>query len=335
MTPNAPSSFWNQHLEPLVQNSAAATPNALVNAVKDLYRVWCKKFQHSSDLYVHHKRAYFIGEGILKATAGIIQIKDYAKENNDLELLTSHQTMCDCLKRTREEFFNLLVDKNGINYFGQATTTETQQQPTAVTKFDKVLEKRLALAGALVSELGEDKHFGRTKLAKVFYLADVSQGLNLNTDYYREAAGPLDPRALYNEKIGIEALAAKRGYFLSTGVGRFVRYTPANNLPALLQQVPELFGRKWKGVTHIIALCRSLSTDQCEIITTLYACWNDLLLDGADVTDEMIIREFLTNWHEKKRRFPKQRLINALEWMRSHHLAPEGRGKHTQAKLPV
>jgi hypothetical protein len=158
----------------------------------------------------------------------------------------------------------------------------------------------------------------------------VSQGLELDTDYYREAAGPLDPRAFYNEKIGIEALAAKRGYFLSRAGGRAVKYFPSINLPTLLRQAPETFGQKWQDIVRLIGVFRALNTEQCEIVATLYACWNDLLLEGRRASDDMIVQDFLMKWHERKRRFTKQRLINALGWMRDQKLVPKGRGKHPQ-----
>ena len=48
----------------------------------------------------------------------------------------------------------------------------------------------------------------------------------------------------------------------------------------------------------------------------------------APVPDQMIVREFLA-WHEKKLRFPTQRLLAALKWMRQHRLVPEGGGRRS------
>jgi len=59
---------------------------------------------------------------------------------------------------------------------------------------------------------------------------------------------------------------------------------------------------------------------------------NDLLLDDKQVTDELILREFLRNWHPKKTQFPKNRLLKALAWMRDQKVVPKGTGQRTQVK---
>lgn len=58
----------------------------------------------------------------------------------------------------------------------------------------------------------------------------------------------------------------------------------------------------------------------------------DRLLDQKDVSDESVVLEFLEAWHDKKRRFPRARLLKALKWMTLHRLVPTGRGSHTQTK---
>ncbi len=333
MAPNSASSFWSEHLASRV-SATANTPAALHSAVNEVYRIWTERFRDAVEIHVPYRRPYFIEEGVLKKTAGLVQIRDFATEMNDRELLDAVQLIRSRQRQAKEEFYDLLVSKNGIDYFGQGSsrTARAHAPSRAPSTLDEVLEKRLALAAAIVSESESDKNLGRTKLAKVFYLVDASQRLNLKTVYYRHTAGPLDPRALYNDKIGIERLAAKRGYFVSSSGGGSIAYKPAKELPALLKRAPELFGSKWKHIKGVIGVCRSLNTDQCEIAATLYACWNDLLIEGKEVNDEIVLREFLMNWHEKKRRFPKQRLINALAWMRKTKLVPEGLGQHTKAK---
>ncbi|MGH7928049.1 MAG: hypothetical protein ACREQV_09660, partial [Candidatus Binatia bacterium] len=308
--------------------------NAVVGAVNELYKIWRTRIGVEAEIHVAYRRPYFISEGVLRRTAGLVQIRDFATETNDTGLLDSFQQMRGRLAEAKDEFYELLRDRNGINYFGPAAAGKTVGEAVSAgrSKFEEVLERRLTLAGAIVRELESDKNLGRTKLAKVFYLADVSQRLSLNMNYYRQPAGPLDARALYNEKMGVEAVGAKRGYFSSTGDGRFIRYERGRRLEDLLKKAPEMFGRKWEGIRRVIGLCEGLSTEQCEIMATLYACWNDLLIEGKDVTDDAICRDFLVNWHEKKRRFAKQRLIRALGWMRQEKLIPEGLGEHTKEK---
>ena len=47
-----------------------------------------------------------------------------------------------------------------------------------------------------------------------------------------------------------------------------------------------------------------------------YAAWNDLLLWGKAPTEENILHEILNRWHESKKRFPKDRWLKAIGWMK-------------------
>jgi hypothetical protein len=43
-----------------------------------------------------------------------------------------------------------------------------------------------------------------------------------------------------------------------------------------------------------------LYTRQAEIVATLYAAWNNLLLDGQQPNDEAIVSEAREQWHKDK-----------------------------------
>lgn len=252
-------------------------------------------------------------------------------------MLGAHKNVDRWLRSAKDEFYDLLIRKDRLSYFDQPSADQSPQTLDAVpflaiSKFDRILERRLLVACALVNGLADDPHFGRTKLAKLLYLADATQDLGLHGSYYREAAGPLDARALYNEKIGIEPLGNRHNYFAVEDLGRRVRYKPGGNMKAALEIAPSVMGKKLESINRIIELCRPLDTDQCEIVATLYACWNDKLLDDEDASDEKIVDEFLAEWHKKKRRFSRRRLLKALTWMRGHQLQPLGRGGHTKLR---
>jgi len=184
----------------------------------------------------------------------------------------------------------------------------------------------------LVNRLSGDPHFGRTKMAKLFYLADVTQNLELQTTYYREAAGPLDIEAVYDEQVGFEALAVQNGYAEIENNGQRIRYRRGPNIERGMEQARSLLGTNRTNINRLIDTFRKLNTDRCEIVATLFACWNDLLIDGLDATDDAIVDQFLNAWNEKKRRFARPRLLKALTWMREKKLVPKGIGAHT--KIP-
>jgi hypothetical protein len=330
MTPVNLESFWSQVLRPYFDGTASLSTKKLMDAVDNVFRIWKDRFKTKPEIAVSSKHPYFIDAGRLTKTAGMIQIKDYAVENNDTSLLASLHEVRNHLKTTKNEFFELVNDK--LDYFGgQATPSQVLILPEK-TKFERTLCRRLAVAALLVQHLHNDPNFGRTKLTKLFYLANVHERLDLETEYYREAAGPLDQRALYNERFGIEALAQKYHVFQPRSKGRMVIYEPSSDLETIEPFAKKYLGEKTQNIAAMANTFRSLTTDQSEIIATLYACWNDLLIQKRSPTDDAIASEFLHHWHPKKSRFSRARLIRAIAWMRIEGWVPKGIGKLTSTK---
>lgn len=106
-----------------------------------------------------------------------------------------------------------------------------------------------------------------------------------------------------------------------------VRYVPGPKLAVALTTAHRMLGIRKRPVDALIELMRPLDTRCCEIVATLYAAWNDLLLRGKSPADEEILHEAREDWHESKLSIPKQRWVRALSWMRDNHLVPRGTGR--------
>lgn len=83
-------------------------------------------------------------------------------------------------------------------------------------------------------------------------------------------------------------------------------------------------------VRELIELMRSWTTERCEIFATAYAAWNDLLIWGREPSDEAILEEILSHWHDSKRNIPESRWRKAIEWTREHGYEPVGYGFATR-----
>jgi hypothetical protein len=333
MTPLDPESFWSIVLRPYIDEQASPQVRTLVQSVDALFTAWRDLFGATHELQIAYQKSYSVDIRPLTRTAGLIQIRDYAVQNEVKSLLMAWALMQDALKDARDEFYRLLTAKSGLNYFGAiAEAGEGELAVPEKTRFDKVLCRRLAVAGLLVRDLHADPSFGRTKLAKLFYLADANEDLGLETHYAREAAGPLDQRALYNQRIGIEALAQKYRFFQPEISGKMVRYQPLEALKHVDRFSAKHLGAKVERIRVIASALKHLTTEQSEIIATLFACWNDFLIHNHSPTDDEIITEFLLHWHVKKGRFSRGRLKKALSWMQSHARTPSGRGNLTSVK---
>jgi type I restriction enzyme S subunit len=55
------------------------------------------------------------------------------------------------------------------------------------------------------------------------------------------------------------------------------------------------------------------------------------LIDGVQPTDNQIVDEVLTNWHESKERIDRECWLAALEWMWQNNIIPTGYGVSTKS----
>jgi type I restriction enzyme S subunit len=88
-------------------------------------------------------------------------------------------------------------------------------------------------------------------------------------------------------------------------------------------------GDKLAGLRKMVDLFRDLNTEATEAVATLYAVWNDAMIDGQHPDDAAIIRGFLQDWHADKGRFKEADLVNWLGWMRRNSIVPRGAGPRT------
>lgn len=181
--------------------------------------------------------------------------------------------------------------------------------------------KRAAIAAYIINKLHTRPTFGRVQLEKCLYLAEAYVGVDLEGEFKRAAAGPLDAEYLYK----LESAAHKNGWFVKrTIAGDKTRHTyhPGAKSAQLLAAAEKYLGAGKARMDYVLGWMEKFDTERAEIVATLFAAWSDLLCAGQSATDDAIITEVRENWHESKKRFEPDRLRTALGWMREHHLVP-------------
>ncbi|MDQ0390722.1 restriction endonuclease subunit S [Labrys monachus] len=189
---------------------------------------------------------------------------------------------------------------------------------------------RLVVGAEIIHRLPDDPKRARVKMHKITYLAETHLGIDaLRGNYLREAAGPLD-RALREET---ERSLEAAGYYRANqtdGTGTAVTYTPLAKAGQHKTELATLLGPKAEALRNLIAMLADLDRRATEAVTTLYAVWNDALIDGETPDDAAIINGVLHEWHtEKGEKFTAADLTTWLEWIRRHNLIPRGQGPRT------
>lgn len=201
--------------------------------------------------------------------------------------------------------------------------------PAVTAKLDRA-KWRVIVGAEIIHRLPNDPKRARVKVHKLTYLAEAHLGIDgLQGSYLREAAGPLD-RALREEtERGLEAA----GYYCANqthGTGTAVTYTPLAKAGQHKVELATLLGSKAEVLRSLIAMLADLDRHATEAVTTLYAVWNDALIDGEAPDDAAIINGVLHEWHtEKGEKFTAADLTTWLAWMRRHKLIPRGQSPRT------
>lgn len=204
-----------------------------------------------------------------------------------------------------------------------------EKLPTASIKPDRS-KFRIIVGAEIVHQHQGNPKFGRVKLQKELYLAEAHLGIDdLRGNYLREAAGPLDRALIEETERGLEVEGFYRA-IQRDGTGTAVTYAPLAKAGQHKAELESLLGPKADKLRGLIKMLRDLDRREVEAVATLYAVWNDALMDGVEPDDEVVINGVLTEWHtEKGEKFKTDDLSRWLGWMKRHSLTPQGQGPRT------
>lgn len=220
---------------------------------------------------------------------------------------------------------------------GLAAATVLNEQVAGAVIAKVIVEKPIAtasnvihLSSYIVNKLASRPTFGRTAHMKWLFLADQHLGLELGMNYERQAAGPLDKLIYQIEQQAAQSqLYAIQKETLKSGIEKIV-YRPDVAIDRAADAGAAELGNKCAELDRLIGLLGARKTEELEIVATLYAVWNDALVEGHRPDDEWLINEFRSNWHKEKERFSPDLLAKWLNWMREHRLVPAGKTSSTR-----
>lgn len=184
------------------------------------------------------------------------------------------------------------------------------------------------LAGHIVNRLWQSKGWGRTKLQKSLHLIGYCVLLNLGNEYIRNTAGP-DDQLLMNYidqkfKQYRHVKIVKERWPNGTVHYSYIPTPLAQELEMAYERYPQDIRE------HIDRLLDKLSTmnlAEVEILSTLYAVWNNRIIKGEQITDDLLLADFYA-WSKHKADFEERRVRKVLDYMRKENIVPIGWGKY-------
>lgn len=189
------------------------------------------------------------------------------------------------------------------------------------------------IAGHIVNRSHQSRGWGRTKLQKSLHLIGYCTQLNLGNEYIRNTAGPDDQQLMnyIDQKFRQYRHVNKVCEKLPDGKTHY-SYTPT----PMIQDVEMAYEKYPKELREQIdALIDKLNTLDlagAEMLSTLYAVWNNRIIKREQITDDLLIADFYA-WSAHKADFGETRVRKALNYMRSEGIIPTGWGKYIDYKI--
>ena len=191
--------------------------------------------------------------------------------------------------------------------------------------------KRAVLAAYIADRMCDQATFGKVKFQKTLHLAEEHLGIDeVEGQYYRKAAGPFDPGMMRS----VHSQLKKQGWMTAEerAGNKGTQYRRGAKIDAYKTYFDRYFGDKKEAIDGLLTLMEPMKTQQAEIVSTCFAAWNDLLIEGKNPSDDEIVNLIWNDWDASKRNIARKRWYNALSWMRSKDIVPQKRGKHTKKK---
>ena len=199
--------------------------------------------------------------------------------------------------------------------------TGKKEVPAPITAV--MVDPNVILLGKLPKLLSKQK--GKIYNQKVLYLLNTYLGLNLGVQYYRYKHGPYDIML----DSYIDTLVENGWCVKTTNNGaEYLEIGP--NYGAFEEKYGSHFSEFDAEINSLIQFVQPMKRSQIERIATLFAVWNDMILDGKSTpTDAEIVSEVMSGWTENKANFAYDTWLGTLNKMRTNGIIPKGQGLHT------
>lgn len=194
---------------------------------------------------------------------------------------------------------------------------------------EKAFLKRKILGSYIINQSLNDDQFGDVKFEKLLHLADYhALKRNLNQKYFQQAAGPYDNAFT----IPFFKQLDRDKWFTRIKEGKRFHFSEGINHNKSLNTYGYFSDEELNKINTLVGYFNKSNYEQPEIVSTLYAVWNNRIIQKQPITDEILIKDFY-NWDKEKKKYKWERLVKALTWMRDVELVPDGWGKIITKKI--
>ena len=104
-------------------------------------------------------------------------------------------------------------------------------------------------------------------------------------------------------------------------------YQRGRNFERLVKDTEVRLGPQLKTLRDLIDDLASMSWREAELVATVHAAWNNLLLLKQTPSEEEIVTEARENWHPDKMQIGRPEFFEAIAWIEQACIQPTGTGQ--------
>ena len=153
-------------------------------------------------------------------------------------------------------------------------------------------------------------------------------GADFGRSPIKDAAGPND----FQHMLDVEKWATEIRFLKFEQTGSRYHFVELGEFRKYIARSTEVLGSYREIAKKVIDIFLPMSTKQAEVFATVYAAWNNLIIDGKEINDKSIVRAARDEWHDEKKKIPEREFLNAIRSIREKGLVPQGRGKRVGEK---
>ncbi|WP_428408445.1 restriction endonuclease subunit S [Hyphococcus sp.] len=231
--------------------------------------------------------------------------------------------------RALSQLRQTLLQKAFSGELTSANEREANVNAVAATTSPQFTADVLAFAYAKHRAAQRDRTFGRVKGQKVLHLVEAVAGVDLGRDPIKDAAGPNDSAHMRRA----ESWAAQQDYFSfeARGGGGY-DFKPGRNFEKTLASAYARLSAQKDEIAKVIDLLVPMDSQEAEVLATVHAAWNNLIIDGVEPTRHAIIAEARENWAASKLEIPITKFEKAIRFIRQNNIIPDGSAKAVRAR---
>ena len=191
-----------------------------------------------------------------------------------------------------------------------------------IKKSKTLFFKRVVLGAEIVYNLHQERTFGHVKFMKLMYLCEQVSNMELSARYVKQAAGPFDARFMHSIDKEFKRLKWFDVKVYSKDKYKTYEYVLGEKVMSYKPYFINYYSNDRVGIDWLIKTFGKPPTKKVELVATIYSCLEESIKMKEEYSIDILVKKVFDWSIEKKKKFTKEDILNAHNWMLEKGLVP-------------